>query len=774
MRSLRWTQMWAYGLASDVRAELSPAEFIGGYGTPRGADGIGCGVGCGVWSSGGSREAAFSPGTLTPKWWCNTTGTVDRTYSAQPVIPNPGFDTDTEWNKGTNWAISGGFATCSPAPGSPSNLYDAVGIITGTRQVCTLDVEAISGTLEVRGSSGIHSPAVSTTGLVETEGALNGTLYLQCTAGSTVSLDSVGMACTSLASLDPSAGSTLTGSFAQATAVNQPYDYSTDNKWIVLDGSSDHYVSGDAAAAWNWVSSGMTYMCAWVLGSTTGWFFDCLNSTAGYGAGAYWDGTAKQLHFMLGVGGATKNVTVSDVGEIEEGVPLILAIRLNTDGTVDVFRDGVKITTAVNTTYTPAAGTPTTTMYIGKRAGSASCITGRFSAPMFAGVLTDEQITEAFEWYSDELSIPLATDELSDAELLTWSGLVEWIDNSTVTYGTQPTTPADLDMEAVGTAAWSPNDCALSKISAAPDGVGAQALHLAGGGATYFATQAAGLETGAYHHAQMTVRGDRDPVFLLGHSSRVAASGTASGASWQNLSGCAAAYNGNILVGTLGAGGGYVDLDNLEIANVSVTQLTPSVRIGSTTYDQATAGYRPYVDPDEPDALQFTNAHKLTHSGAAADHKFLHDGTGMTVFAMIKPGAVDGHLCGTSNSAGSSGIRLELDSLYFKVQVYAGTGLPVVDMWTPAAVFTVGYWKSVALSWPSAAAPAVGFVSGAPEMSDTASSVSSSDPPGSFVLGGTPTTSTYVGAIGVLLTFSRGLSSTEVYRLHTKFSALFP
>lgn len=93
MKSLQWAKIWAYGLAFSMG--LSPAEFIGGYPTPRGADGIGCGVGCGV-VRGGTTPFTFAD--LGDAWWIDPVGDpLSVTYAPPPSLPNTSLETTTGW-----------------------------------------------------------------------------------------------------------------------------------------------------------------------------------------------------------------------------------------------------------------------------------------------------------------------------------------------------------------------------------------------------------------------------------------------------------------------------------------------------------------------------------------------------------------------------------------------------------------------------------------------------------------------------------------------------
>ena len=60
-------------------------------------------------------------------------------------VTNGGFDTDTDWTKGTGWTIGSGVASCDGSQASPTNLYQTDVVTEGVWYQVTLDVTTTSG-----------------------------------------------------------------------------------------------------------------------------------------------------------------------------------------------------------------------------------------------------------------------------------------------------------------------------------------------------------------------------------------------------------------------------------------------------------------------------------------------------------------------------------------------------------------------------------------------------------------------------------------------------
>ena len=56
----------------------------------------------------------------------NSEGLIERVgYYGSELVTNGGFDTDSNWVKGTGWSIANGKASCDGSQSSQSNLYQA-------------------------------------------------------------------------------------------------------------------------------------------------------------------------------------------------------------------------------------------------------------------------------------------------------------------------------------------------------------------------------------------------------------------------------------------------------------------------------------------------------------------------------------------------------------------------------------------------------------------------------------------------------------------------
>jgi hypothetical protein len=88
----------------------------------------------------------------------------DIVQTGNELVTNGGFDTDTDWNKGTGWTIGGGVATCDGATGA---LYQSDKLIVGETYALEFEVTAYtSGTVKLytggaggttRNSVGVYS-----------------------------------------------------------------------------------------------------------------------------------------------------------------------------------------------------------------------------------------------------------------------------------------------------------------------------------------------------------------------------------------------------------------------------------------------------------------------------------------------------------------------------------------------------------------------------------------------------------------------------------------
>ena len=109
------------------------------------------------------------------------------------MITNGGFDTDSDWTKGTGWTISGGTANSDGSQTGNSNLYQVVYTI-GKRYVTKIKVLAIDGTLKVFTGTGTATLVITEVGEYQISNTLadsSAVLYIQTTAGTTTTIDNV-------------------------------------------------------------------------------------------------------------------------------------------------------------------------------------------------------------------------------------------------------------------------------------------------------------------------------------------------------------------------------------------------------------------------------------------------------------------------------------------------------------------------------------------------------------------------------------------------------
>jgi hypothetical protein len=87
-------------------------------------------------------------------------------FGARPnVLLNGGFDTDTNWSKGTGWTISGGVAV--KAPGTGSILGQAAAGVAGRTYNWSMTLTVVAGSVTIGwvGTAGnVFSASISTSG----------------------------------------------------------------------------------------------------------------------------------------------------------------------------------------------------------------------------------------------------------------------------------------------------------------------------------------------------------------------------------------------------------------------------------------------------------------------------------------------------------------------------------------------------------------------------------------------------------------------------------
>lgn len=124
----------------------------------------------------------------------NSEGLIERVgYYGSELITNGDFATDSNWTKGSGWSISNGVAISSGIQTGNSNFYQVV-YTTSKVYNTRLKVIAINGTLRVFTGTGAASLTITEVGDYEVLDKLadsSTVLYLQVTAGTTVTIDNV-------------------------------------------------------------------------------------------------------------------------------------------------------------------------------------------------------------------------------------------------------------------------------------------------------------------------------------------------------------------------------------------------------------------------------------------------------------------------------------------------------------------------------------------------------------------------------------------------------
>jgi hypothetical protein len=155
--------------------------------------------------SSGEEGAWYDPSDLTTLYQ-DAAGTTPVTGTGQPVglmldkskgltlgsevVTNGTFDTDSNWDKGTHWTISGGVA--SSVNGSLRNLSQ-VCLTVGKTYKVSWDQTTSSGNIVVFVGLGTQTPAITGTGTKTAicKATTNTTLYFQAQNGFTGTIDNI-------------------------------------------------------------------------------------------------------------------------------------------------------------------------------------------------------------------------------------------------------------------------------------------------------------------------------------------------------------------------------------------------------------------------------------------------------------------------------------------------------------------------------------------------------------------------------------------------------
>jgi len=154
------------------------------------------------------------------------------------LVTNGGFDTDTDWPKGTGWTISGGSLNASVASGfTDARSSDTSITLAGRTYQLTFDLTVVSGGVRVFLGGFTHPTTITTSGTK--------TLVLVATSASYVAFVAYGSGGAFTGSIDNVSVKLLPGNHAtQATAAARP-TYQTDGTlhWLSFDGVDDFLVT---------------------------------------------------------------------------------------------------------------------------------------------------------------------------------------------------------------------------------------------------------------------------------------------------------------------------------------------------------------------------------------------------------------------------------------------------------------------------------------------------------------------------------------------------
>lgn len=378
---------------------LTPAECLGGYPTPRGADGIGVGVGCRL----GLRRRRWTPASdpLLAAWYeaVDVPATLVRATQASP----------TGW-AGASWAGSG-LGPYTHTAGSTTALVHAALLIVGNR--CQT-IFTVSG----RTAGTVTFYAGTTAG---TARSTNATFTEDLTvAGNTThsfvpSVDFDGVvtvvAVYNLARTrwNPTAGS-LGGYLANPTAAEQPW-------WdgMGVRGIDDWVDSSLAASAWKLLydGSGVTWWAVvrpttlvngrYIFGTQT-----LATSNHGCAVNVYADGGVR----LLEANGTEFNINAtSAAGVLANGVTTILIGRDLAGSNYEVYAGGTKIIDATPTTARSSSD-PTSTLALLSQGGGGS------ASYTFDGTILDFGVVSSWR---DDLAVARLGVWLRDNVGGTWA-----------------------------------------------------------------------------------------------------------------------------------------------------------------------------------------------------------------------------------------------------------------------------------------------------------------------------------------------------------------
>lgn len=738
---------------------------------------------------GGGTVPVWTPASLSPKWWAEPLDLAQVTYNTQPTINDPSYDDAGAWSQsggGTGTIeVSGGKARFSSITATSLLFQNNATLVVGNRYEITLDIDTIDpveGSPYVTGYSGAYaSPTIKTSGINVTYvvptlarigvAATNGIV--------TAHINSIAYENLSINALVPDAASSLSGSFTNATAAEMPW-INQSTSWIEFDGTADNLAYNGSLSDFKFLHYSATnpgnYPSFTIViplnASSLAAARSMLAITPGVTVDVLTDGSV-QVDVRDSVAGVMARAT-SAAGAVAIDIPTVMMIT--SDGSaLRVYLDGIEVASDTSYSGTPTNDDPTIARF-GKY--STTYFAGTMCPPLFLDYAADaDQRDDLWTYYSEALSIPLATDALSDAELLTWSGLKFWLDPtnaSDVTYNTQPSV-TDGDMEAADTSAWAVGSSAtLSKESGAPGGTGSQVLRVAYNGTNNPYAYQNVMIVGNRYAGTGWARGDGTgyPSVWLGGFIWTGTSST----SWQSISGDETTVSTNMRLYCNINTAGYSEFDNIVITNISINSIADRAGV-SSAFTQATAANMPWID-STTGAMRFDGVSDYLASADAATYwNFLHDGSGATVFCVAKtdevlPNLDLGHIDNLRNNASRAGFSISANpsQKYVTLSVGNGTGTFAYQATTSNGVITEGN----------------------PYLTETivSSAVVRLDIDGTNRLLGVPTSPggsasavMYVGAwsttparhwngiIGDTVVFNRVLSNTERYRLRVKLAA---
>lgn len=367
--------------------------------------GIGMSVGSSLLVTPG---ADWTPALLGPKWFAPPLNNLYVTEAAPATLVNGTFDTDTDWTKEAGWTISSGKAHVSTA--STPRIYQQGGLISGNRYSLNWEItDYTSGIIQIRIGSSHSGDYRSATGIYSEENTCEGTAYLYFRAAPAVaSIDNVETVINhSISSINPHSSSTLTGSFANATATEQPW-IDTTTSWIRFDGTADDAAYDGAAADFKFL-----HYSATAAGNYPEFTFVIPVTATALSAAKIFYEADPGLQVSITAAGviealvrnavpATIATATTAAGCLSAGVSAILMIVADAVN-LKIYIDGIEVASGAFS-GTPSSANPGSAPVLAST-GSASFLTGTIVPPLALDYAVDaNQRAAIFAYYAKELA----------------------------------------------------------------------------------------------------------------------------------------------------------------------------------------------------------------------------------------------------------------------------------------------------------------------------------------------------------------------------------